>query len=101
MTPTNSIVEFPIVGQKYHVVWAGENPAFRLIDIGAEYAVIKADSKKKVIATKISDLRHTKSSAKHWDNTRQGDDWFERVRTIETIKAINYAEGVFCHQNKK
>lgn len=67
MAETNGQVELPIIGQKYHVVWAGEEPAFRLIDLGKEYAIIKADSKKKVLASLISDLRHTQASAKHFN----------------------------------
>jgi hypothetical protein len=67
MAELNGIVEIPLIGHKYHVTWAGSEPAFRLIDLGKDYAVIKADSKKKVMATLISDLRHTRASADYFN----------------------------------
>lgn len=64
-------VELPTIGHKYHVTWAGIEPAFRLIDLGQKYAIIKADSKKKVLATEISTLRHTVASAKEFNKNKQ------------------------------
>jgi hypothetical protein len=62
----------PIRGHKYHVAWAeknGENPyTFRLIDFGETHCVLKADTRKKMITCELSELLHSKASAKAHNN---------------------------------
>lgn len=61
-------VDAPVRGEKYHVKWAesklGNPYAFRLVDYGMSHAILKADSRKKHVTCKLSELQHTNSSAK-------------------------------------
>lgn len=64
-TKTFDVVRSPIIGVKYHVKWAYKDAAFRLVDIGEFYCILKADRSRKLITCKHNELLHTNSSAKH------------------------------------
>jgi hypothetical protein len=58
-------VDIPVLNERYHVSWSSDaGMTFTLVDFGNKYATMGFVNRKKVFACLLSDLRHTRKSAK-------------------------------------
>lgn len=53
------IVDTPVIGRSYHLVWAKNGCVWNLISINGEECILKTPKTKKEITAKVTDLRNT------------------------------------------